>query len=100
MPVARKRPNGSRVRIATRKPSTAKAAKARAVTRIPISPSSSARVKNALANGDSARAHSTLFAAEFMGNNNRLEGTLVENADKHAVIEVEGEPSGGHDRAL
>src|SRR5262249_5552856 len=32
----------------------------------------------------------TLFAAEFMGNNNRLEGTLVENADKRAVIEVAG----------
>ena len=36
------------------------------------------------------REPSTLFAAEFMGNNNRLEGTLVENADKHAVIEVMG----------
>src|SRR5712692_5171081 len=33
---------------------------------------------------------STLFAAEFMGNNNRLEGTLVENADKRAVVEVMG----------
>jgi iron(III) transport system ATP-binding protein len=33
---------------------------------------------------------STLFAAEFMGNNNRLEGTLVENADERAVIEVMG----------
>src|SRR5438445_7743148 len=33
---------------------------------------------------------STLFAAEFMGNNNRLEGILVENADKRAVIEVMG----------
>jgi iron(III) transport system ATP-binding protein len=32
----------------------------------------------------------TLFAAEFMGNNNRLEGTLVENADKRAVVEVMG----------
>ena len=32
----------------------------------------------------------TLFAAEFMGNNNRLEGTLVEKADKRAVIEVMG----------
>jgi iron(III) transport system ATP-binding protein len=32
----------------------------------------------------------TLFAAEFMGNNNRLEGTLVERADKRAVIEVMG----------
>jgi iron(III) transport system ATP-binding protein len=33
---------------------------------------------------------STLFTAEFMGNNNRLEGTLVENADERAVIEVMG----------
>jgi iron(III) transport system ATP-binding protein len=32
----------------------------------------------------------TLFAAEFMGNNNRLDGTLVENAGKRAVIEVIG----------
>ena len=32
----------------------------------------------------------TLFAAEFMGNNNRLDGTLVEKADKRAVIEVMG----------
>ena len=32
----------------------------------------------------------TLFAAEFMGNNNRLEGTLVEHADQRAVIEVMG----------
>ena len=32
----------------------------------------------------------TLFAAEFMGNNNRLDGTLVENAGKRAVIEVMG----------
>jgi iron(III) transport system ATP-binding protein len=32
----------------------------------------------------------TLFAAEFMGNNNRLEGRLVENADKRAAIEVQG----------
>jgi len=32
----------------------------------------------------------TLFAAEFMGNNNRLEGTLAEKADKRAVIEVMG----------
>jgi iron(III) transport system ATP-binding protein len=32
----------------------------------------------------------TLFAAEFMGNNNRLEGTLVELKDKRAVIEVMG----------
>jgi len=33
----------------------------------------------------------TLFAAEFMGNNNRLEGTLVERAGARAVIEVMGE---------
>jgi iron(III) transport system ATP-binding protein len=32
----------------------------------------------------------TLFAAEFMGSNNRLEGTLVENAGDRAVIEVMG----------
>jgi iron(III) transport system ATP-binding protein len=32
----------------------------------------------------------TLFAAEFMGNNNRLEGTLVENADQRAAMEVAG----------
>src|SRR5712692_6578861 len=32
----------------------------------------------------------TLFAAEFMGNNSRLEGTLLENADGRAVIEVMG----------
>src|SRR5262245_27823590 len=32
----------------------------------------------------------TLFAAEFMGNNNRLDGTLVEAADKRAVIDVLG----------
>src|SRR5215831_2200646 len=32
----------------------------------------------------------TLFAAEFMGNNNRLDGTLVENADGRAVIETMG----------
>jgi iron(III) transport system ATP-binding protein len=32
----------------------------------------------------------TLFCAEFMGNNNRLEGTLLENADKRAVMEVKG----------
>jgi iron(III) transport system ATP-binding protein len=32
----------------------------------------------------------TLFAAEFMGNNNRLDGTLVEKADNRAVIEVMG----------
>jgi iron(III) transport system ATP-binding protein len=32
----------------------------------------------------------TLHAAEFMGNNNRLEGIMVENAGKRAVIEVVG----------
>jgi iron(III) transport system ATP-binding protein len=32
----------------------------------------------------------TLFAAEFMGNNNRFEGTLVEKDDKRAVIEMMG----------
>jgi iron(III) transport system ATP-binding protein len=32
----------------------------------------------------------SLFAAEFMGSNNRVEGTLIENADKRAVIEVMG----------
>jgi iron(III) transport system ATP-binding protein len=32
----------------------------------------------------------TLFAAEFMGNNNRLDGTLMERADNRAVIEVMG----------
>ena len=32
----------------------------------------------------------TLFAAEFMGNNNRLDGKLVENADGCAVIETMG----------
>jgi iron(III) transport system ATP-binding protein len=30
----------------------------------------------------------TLFAAQFMGNNNRLEGSLVERTDKRAVIDV------------
>jgi iron(III) transport system ATP-binding protein len=32
----------------------------------------------------------TLFAAEFMGSNNRLDGTLVESSGKRAVLEVEG----------
>jgi iron(III) transport system ATP-binding protein len=32
----------------------------------------------------------TLFAAEFMGSNNRLDGTLVENAGGRATIEVLG----------
>jgi iron(III) transport system ATP-binding protein len=39
---------------------------------------------------DLYREPSTLFAAEFMGSNNRLEGTLLENADGRAVIEVMG----------
>ena len=33
----------------------------------------------------------TLFAAEFMGSNNRLEGRLVEKANGHATMEVFGE---------
>jgi iron(III) transport system ATP-binding protein len=40
---------------------------------------------------DLYREPATLFAAEFMGNNNRLEGTLVENPDNKAVIEVMGD---------
>ncbi len=36
------------------------------------------------------REPATLFAAEFMGNNNRLQGTLLEIADKRAAIEVMG----------
>jgi iron(III) transport system ATP-binding protein len=36
------------------------------------------------------REPATLFAAEFMGNNNRLQGTLVEKVDKRAAIEVMG----------
>jgi iron(III) transport system ATP-binding protein len=36
------------------------------------------------------REPATVFAAEFMGNNNRLDGTLVERADKRSVIEVIG----------
>jgi iron(III) transport system ATP-binding protein len=36
------------------------------------------------------KAPATLFAAEFMGSNNRLEGTLVENAGTRAVMEVAG----------
>ena len=39
---------------------------------------------------DLYREPATLFAAEFMGNNNRLQGTLVERADKTAVMEVMG----------
>jgi iron(III) transport system ATP-binding protein len=33
----------------------------------------------------------TLFAAEFMGSNNRLDGTLVENAGGRATLDVFGE---------
>src|SRR5439155_13926240 len=36
------------------------------------------------------REPATVFAAEFMGNNNRLDGTLAERTDKRAVIEVMG----------
>ena len=32
----------------------------------------------------------TLFAAEFMGSNNRLDGTLVEVTDGRAIIDVDG----------
>lgn len=32
----------------------------------------------------------TLFAAEFMGNNNRFSGTLVEKSDTRAIVEVGG----------
>ena len=39
---------------------------------------------------DLYREPATLFAAEFMGNNNRLEGTLSENSGPRAVIEVAG----------
>ena len=44
---------------------------------------------------DLYREPATLFAAEFMGNNNRLEGTLVENADKRAIIDVMGDRLAG-----
>ena len=37
----------------------------------------------------------TLFAAEFMGNNNRLDGTLVAVNDTRAAIEVLGWPIEG-----
>ena len=37
----------------------------------------------------------TLFTAEFMGSNNRLDGTLVENTDGHATLEVFGERLSG-----
>jgi iron(III) transport system ATP-binding protein len=36
------------------------------------------------------REPATLFAAEFMGASNRIEGVLAERADKRAVIEVMG----------
>ena len=39
---------------------------------------------------DLFREPASVFVAEFMGNNNRLEGTLVENIDSRAVIEVMG----------
>jgi iron(III) transport system ATP-binding protein len=39
---------------------------------------------------DLYREPATLFAAEFMGNNNRLQGTLVERADNTAVMDVMG----------
>ncbi len=39
---------------------------------------------------DLYREPATLFAAEFMGNNNRLEGTLSENSGPRAVIDVAG----------
>jgi iron(III) transport system ATP-binding protein len=42
----------------------------------------------------------TLFAAEFMGNNNRLDGTLVEISGKRAVIEVMGSRIEGIARTL
>ena len=38
----------------------------------------------------------TLFAAEFMGNNNRLEGTLVEISGEHATHRGDGRASDGH----
>ena len=37
----------------------------------------------------------TLFAAEFMGSNNRLDGTLVENSGGRATMEVFGERISG-----
>ena len=40
----------------------------------------------------------TLFAAEFMGNNNRLEGTLAEIKDARAVIDVMGSKVEGINR--
>jgi len=40
----------------------------------------------------------TLFAAEFMGSNNRLDGTLVENSGGRATIEVFGERITGMSR--
>jgi iron(III) transport system ATP-binding protein len=40
----------------------------------------------------------TLFAAEFMGSNNRLDGPLLENANGQATIEVFGERIAGMSR--
>ncbi len=40
----------------------------------------------------------TLFAAEFMGSNNRLSGALVENSGGHAAIDVFGERLAGISR--
>jgi iron(III) transport system ATP-binding protein len=40
----------------------------------------------------------TLFAAEFMGSNNRLDGTLVENANGRATIDVLGTKISGLSR--
>ena len=40
----------------------------------------------------------TLFAAEFMGSNNRLDGTLVQNTDGRATLEVFGERLSGQSR--
>jgi iron(III) transport system ATP-binding protein len=42
----------------------------------------------------------TLFAAEFMGSNNRLDGTLVEVVDGRAIIDVAGERITGMARGI
>ncbi|MCF8477115.1 MAG: ABC transporter ATP-binding protein [Pseudolabrys sp.] len=42
----------------------------------------------------------TLFAAEFMGSNNRLDGTLIEVADGQAVIDVAGTRMTGQARGM
>jgi iron(III) transport system ATP-binding protein len=44
------------------------------------------------------KAPKTLFAAEFMGNNNRLEGTLAEIKDARATIDVMGSKIEGINR--